>query len=424
MYFANIETESYTAEDVLFFIRIKGKQHFFNEIYGKQVMERLFGHINNHHTISEYKNAHHHINLDKFSITDLTSSDYEIYYECIHTEIPSIITRCRGLREISYSEAKELILLACKFFVDFFDSHKYRLVVIHIIDNYVLDVMYRVAKHKGIQVLCLSEWVVENYRRHTIYGELIPFREPLEDEVIRIASFFQKKEKCFWLRGVDRFNRIRHTLYLIMRYWILFISRYLICYRLLGDRSYEYRFAHVWHTKLRYFFISQYFTKINARFIEANLQRLIMVPLHYFPEANVDYWMTDYIHSDYYTSLYEAVSFFRDRGFILIIKEHPFFLYQRDPEVYKRLVKYKNVHLIDPMSDYAYLLDLVQMVMVWHGSMGIEALMSGKKVVCFDKNYYSQDLIPDYRHFELAKSLTELEQQEFIRSLLRGVQEI
>lgn len=424
MYFGNTDTSAYTEEETLFFIRIKGKKHFFDMIYGKHVIDHLFGHIKEHHTISEYRNALHYIDLNKFNITDLTPTDYDVYYACIHEELPSIIVRCRGLREIKYSEAKELVLLTCKFFVDFFSTHHYRLFVIHIIDNYVLDVMCRVAHHMDIKVLCVSEWIVEFYRRHTLYGELIPFREPPEDEVLRIEAFFQNAEKCFWLRGVDRWNRVRYALYLMARSWVLYVNRYLIRYRLFGDRSYECRFANVWYKGPKYLFISQYFTKITEDFVDANIDRLIVVPLHYFPEANVDYWMTDYRHADYYTSLYEAVSFFRRREIIVLIKEHPFFLYQRDPDVYKNLLKYDNVRLIDPMSDSAALLDRVQTVMVWHGSMGIESLMVGKRVIAFDKNYYSQNFIPAYRNFEHARPLTETEQREFIRGLLRGVQEI
>jgi len=424
MKFANIETEAYSEKETLFFIRIKGRKHFFEKIYGKRVMERLFGHIKNHHTISEYPNAMHHIDLNRYTVNDLTPSDYDVYYACIHEELPSIIARCRGLRAIDLSEAKELVLLACKFLIEFLRVNDYRLVVIHIIDNYVLDVMNRVARHMGIKVLAVSEWLIEYYRRPTLYGEFVPFREPPEEEVLRIVEYFRNKNKCFWLRGINRQSLIRMALYLMVRYWLLYAGRYLIRYRLLGERSYECRFANVWYIGPEFLFVSKYFNKLSNEFLDLNKDRLIVVPLHTFPEANVDYWLPDFRHADYYASLYEAASFFRSKGYFLLIKEHPGFLYQRDPKVYQRLIQFENVRLINPTSEDAALLDRVQTVMVWQGSMGIEALMEGKKVICFDRNYYSHDFIPEYRDFEQAKPLTADQQHEFIRNLLRGVQEI
>ena len=422
MKFANIETKRYSQDETLFFIRIKGKKQFFEKIYGKSVMSRLFGHITSPHTISEYSNADHHINLNRYDFSDLQSDDYDVYYACIHKDLCSIIARCRGLRDLPFNEAKKLVLLACKYFSDFFQTHQYRLLVIHTIDNYVLDVMYRVACKCSIEVICPTEWFIKGYYRQTFYGEAIMHREPTDDEINSVEQHFVQRKKAFWLDGMGRLNRLHYAMYLLVRYRILYIIRYLIRYRLLGDLSYEYRFANVWPMKLRNFFVGRYFDHLHEPQVSANLAQSVVLPLHVYPESNVDYWLEDYRHADYYSGIFETLSFFRGKGITVYVKEHPGFLYQRDPSVYRQLKEFKNVRLIDPFSSSSPLLDKIPLVLVWLGTMGIEALMHGRKVVVFGSYYYSQGRLLNYRDFERAHPLDDAGRRELIHSLLSGVE--
>jgi hypothetical protein len=422
MAFANIETKLYSQDETLFFIRIKGKNQFFEKIYGNSVMKNLFGHIANPHTISEYRNADHHINLNRYDLSDLQSGDYDIYYNCIHKDLSSIIARCRGLRELPFNEAKKLVLLACKYFSDFFQSHQYRLLVIHTIDSYVIDVMHRVARKCSIEVICPTEWFIQGYYRQTFYGEAMMFREPTDDEINTVEQHFVQRRKAFWLNGMGRLNRLRYAMYLLVRYMVLYVIRYLICYRLLGNLSYEYRFAYVWPMNFRNLFVGRYFDHLQEAQVSTNLEQSVVLPLHVYPESNVDYWLEDYRHADYYSGIFETLSFFRSKGITVYVKEHPGFLYQRNPIVYRQLKKFKNVRLIDPFSSSSPLLDKIPLVVVWLGTMGIEALMHGRKVVVFGSNYYSQGRLLNYRDFERARPLDDSGRRELIHSLLSGVE--
>ena len=91
MRYGGIETDKFTEEEVLFFIRIKGKDHFFNEVYSKPVINELFGHLMNHRTISEYPNADHYIDLKKFSWENFNTQDFTIFNKKIKPDLSSII---------------------------------------------------------------------------------------------------------------------------------------------------------------------------------------------------------------------------------------------------------------------------------------------------------------------------------------------
>ncbi len=422
--YSGMETTDYADGEVLFFIRIKGAEHFFNVIYGRATVERLFGHLRQRPTLSEYPNATHVIDLSTVQIADLVTADYDVYRACVHEDLAAVIARCRGLRDIPYAEARTLVLRVTRWAHEFFRAHPYRLFVIHIIDNYVLDVLVRVARHLGVEVMVLSEWFIQPYRRQTLYGEMVARREPSDEEVAQIVEHCSQPRKVFWLDGMDRANRVRFFFYLYFRFKWLYLIRYLIGYRLRGNEAYEYRFAHTWTVRLRNLFIHRYFRTVTEQEVEAAPEQFVLIPLHTFPEANVDYWMTDWRDADYYSSLFEVLSFFRDEGLTVLLKEHPGFVYQRDARVYRDLAAFANVRLIDPFSRSTAALNRVPLIVAWHGTMGIEGIMQGRRVALFDDTYYNGGVLPTYRQYRQAAPIPPAEREAFIRRLLRGVEPV
>jgi hypothetical protein len=424
MRYGGLDTTDYRDGEVVFFIRIKGAEHFFRAIYGEATLARLFGHLQHRPTLSEYDNADHVIDLGGVGLVDLTPEDYDVYRSCVHMDLGPVIARCRGLRDIPYAEARALVLRMTRWARLFFESQSYRLLVIHVIDSYVLDVLVRVARHLGRDVIVLSEWFIQPYRRHTFYGEKHATRRPEPDEVQRIVEYCERPRKVFWLAGVDRINRLRAFVYLYFRYKWLYLTRYLWRFRILGREAYEFRFANSWAVRLRDVFVHRLFSSVTEAEIRDAPDRFVLIPLHTFPEANVDYWMTDWRDADYYSSLYEAVSFFRAEGLTVLLKEHPGFIYQRDARVYQTLTAFDNVRLIDPFSTSVRALDLVPLIMVWHGTMGIEGIMQGRKVVVFDDTYYNDGTLPTYRDYRRAAPMPPERRAEFISRLLGSVESV
>ena len=415
----NIETSDYSENEILFFIRIKGKKHFFENIYTNIVIESLFGHVKNFHTISEYPNANHHIDINKIKIEEFEYSDIKFFNENIKMDVASIIFRCRGLREIPFAESKELIIKVTKYWNNFFRNHNYKFVVIHIIDNYVLDIMYRVAKFYKINVIALPEFFIKDYRRPTIYGESIFQRTPSLEEIESIQIFLMSNKKSFWLDHVSIFQNLKLALYIFLSYHIRYVYRYIIGYKLSGNLSYEYRFANLLpKISIKNFFINNYFSKIDDNEIINTCKSSVYIPLHVFPEANVDYWIKDHLDSDYYNTIFEVITFFKEKNINIYIKEHPGFLFQRNVEFYKKITKFSNVKLISPFDKKVSLLDKIETLLVWHGSAGIEAIVRDKKVIVYDNNFYSSNFLPSFKDYNNAKVFSDLEKKQFIANFL------
>lgn len=412
---------SYKDEEVLFFVRTKKRERFFNATYGNEFVDTCFPQIKKFYTISEYRNAIHYIDLNQYQIADLDSEDYNIYYSCVHNDLASIIWRCRALRNIPFAEAKDQVFRVLKFFNTFFQENNYKLLVIHIIDNYVIDIMCRVAGVYSIDVLSPLKWFAKGYYGHTLRGELNVYRQPEDCEIKELIDYFSKGGKSFRLDSLTRTKMMSYAIRMYFRQPGRYLVRNVVCAKLLQSKAYEHKFPKAYNKiRLGNFFINRYFDTATQHWIDENDSQLMLLPLHVFPEANVDYWLNDEAHSDYFSSLFEVISFFRDQGIQLVIKEHPGFIYQRATSIYRQLKQFQNVILVDPFSEASRYVERISTVLVWHGSHGVESLMQGKKVVAFDSNYYSFDYIPPYKEYQKAKALNNQQKIELAGKLLSG----
>jgi hypothetical protein len=422
MQYYDINTKEFNDQNTLFFIRKKGKKDFFKNVYNYKVLNQLFPHFETFKTISEYPNADYYINLNKVKIQHLTTNDYEIYNDVIKCNLSKIIFKCRGLRGIAFEEAKELTLICSKFWINFFENYNYKLIVIHIIDNYVLDILYRIANVKGVKIIVLSEFFVYGYRRHTIYGEINKHENPIESNISDFINYFEKKEKSFWLNGFNNTHNLKLFTYLYFSYYARYIIRYIFNFKILGRINYDYRFAHlIGRIQIKNIFSLTLFNSLNISELNINKENTAYLPLHIFPEANVDYWINNEADSDYYSSIFEVLTFMKEKNVTVYIKEHPGFLFIRDYEFYKKIKLYPNVRLINPFDKNCSLLERIDNILIWHGSAGIEGLMQNKNVYVYDYNYYSYEYLQTIKNFGKKIDFSIEKKQKFIEKILHGV---
>ncbi|MCM1213736.1 MAG: hypothetical protein NC548_04350 [Lachnospiraceae bacterium] len=158
--------------------------------------------------------------------------------------------------------------------------------------------------------------------------------------------------------------------------------------------------------------------------IEKN-SKTVLLPLHLAPEATVEYWCDRVEFALYEESILKIVSE-ASKEVVLVIKEHPAMFLRRDLEFYRELKKYENVHLIHPYDNSNELLEWIDNVAVYTGSVGVEALFRGKRVFTFTDNYYS-DLHPNiYKIDKIDRSIfdypvVDYSNEKFMSDLLQGM---
>jgi hypothetical protein len=407
-------------DEVLFFIRIKGKKQYFNLFYPNTFLKE-FKSLNTYRTISEYtKDADIVIDFSKYSMADIRTRDYEIIDQVLN--IDDVIKRCRGLRAISMHEARALVFFCSKFFIEFFEGNpKLKLIVAGCVDNYVMDIMFKFAEHYSVQCLGITDFFLfPKYKLVTNYGEANEFYEPTENEIDDVlGGLLNKKTSPL---AISSFKAYKNAFRYFISYHYRFLIRYCFFYKICGRLGYEYRFApylKAFHTLRQLLQTNFYFHHFDIEFIKRNKDRIVYIPLHWYPEATIDYWTDHPDKANYFESIYKVVRFFQDKGLTVVLKEHPAFFLCREIDFYKMIRKFDNVILLNPFVRTQNLLDCINNVVVWNGSTGIEALMIDKDIYCTTESYYSHNALPYYTEFGNPRKFSIEDKRMIVKGILK-----
>lgn len=419
MVFNGLHLENLEDHEVLFFIRIRGKKSYFNDVYGAKFLS-LFKSVKSYRCISEYsKDADFHIDLNSVPRDYLYEHEYNALIKL--SSIDEIIKRCRGLRAISYEEASKLIARAYLFFEKFYDTHRHlKLVVTGAIDNYVMDLMVSVGESKGVHFIGLTGSLMSpEYQLSTVRGELSDWSNVDADEM---DAFKDKIISNINGCGVPSLKKlIFSNLYNYASYHYRFVVRYLFKYKLLNRLEYEYRFAPFLYgfKSIKQIFAAFKYLKDDEH-VFSKQEKKVYIPLHWYPEATTDYWMHSLYHVEYLASVLNTVRLLQEKGYTVYAKEHPHFLLARESSFYKAL-KEQGCLLISPFVCTKKMFDQMDLVVVWNGSTGIEALLFNKTVYKVVNSYYGDGLIPDLNSSVNLNESVETDAQKIAEKCIEKV---
>jgi Capsule polysaccharide biosynthesis protein len=391
MIIGGVDLAELNDEEVIFFIRIRGKKSYFHSVYSENFID-LFANVRKFRCISEYaRDADIRIDLRTADRDWLTREEYDELVGI--ADIQDVIRRCRGLRAIGYDEAIRLIYRCFLFFDRLFkEEKKLKLVVTGAVDNYVMDLMHRVGTSRGVKFIGVTDsFMSPEYKLITVRGELGNLAEVDPAEVDRVHEVL--KGRMTAPSNPSRRQAYFSAAYDLGSYLYRYVMRYLLRYKLMGDVGYEYRFAPMLHKFHSLGQIRATFKLGSFDFSAPHKGKLAYIPLHFYPEATTDYWIHDPFHVNYATSVTDTVRNLVTMGYTVIVKEHPAYYLARGLEFYRALERQGAV-LLDPFVPTKRLLEEVDLTVVWNGSTGVEAIINKRPVVKITNSYYGDGLIP------------------------------
>ncbi len=364
----------------------------------------------NYFVVSDYPIGDFYIDLEKYDISDLTSIDWELINKLI--DIKDVVFKDRLLRNIDLLEAKELILKVAKNAIELFSTKKFSYLIVHPVDNYVMDVFIRIAKFYGCEVSGISAFFVKGYKRITVYGEHNSYRIVDNDEVQNLKKILTTKFKSYMVSS--KYKALYQSLLYYFKYKLKYLLFYVIKHKLLKDKEYDYACTPYSATvdKINKLFPFKYFTNT----IYSVAEKSIYIPMHYHPEATIEYWSDSIENVDYITSLVEAVRYFSDNGWEVYLKEHPAMCFKQDISLYKKLIKINKVFILNPFLETSNIINKFDNILIWTGSTGIEALVNNKTVYFASSNYYYDK--KSNEKYEKVCFEEENEKDEFLRRIL------
>lgn len=388
--------------------------------YGENIAKKYLN-VADFDRISEIdKNVTHYIEVDKYNYYDFNTEDFQIFNQVI--DLPLIIRNERVFRyELPYYQAIELVYGCTKYCIELFKNNHYDILLTHIVDEFVVDIIVRVAQYFNIQVIgyCANSYD-SNYMQITVRGEYMKVREPTESEVNTFLALLTEKNSKPYVKPKSMVYKGIAKYYFI--YKIKFLYHYLLRYKLLDDKSYRNMMtrADTYPRKLKDIFLApSYFYTSIAQLPLLDKNKIVYIPLHYHPEATTDYWIKDPNYLTYYPSLIKVIRFYSDRGFTIFVKEHTASYMQRDIKLYDAISKIPRAYLVSPFVTTYEVLEVVEYVVVWTGTTGVEAIMQNKKVIlAAGETYYSFNKLSKIGEEESATIPTDEEKRTLARHIL------
>ena len=356
---------------------------------------------------------------------------YDEKNEAISTEFlkykDDIIQRCRFLRSLDSNLAFSLALRFWNAMMKLFDSEDISAVFQPMVDEYTLDIMERVSSLHNVPVVSFVGHFFGDYFRVTSRGELNILRDSIDKKEIDAVcskvlepifkpSFERMKEKSQFQVLVTYLRRrlIEDAYYPLMK----IVER--------DPLNYHYNTYILKGSGLDFVSPKRYNQFSTLEDLKRlNRETMTYLPLHMIPEATTDYWCDDWRMTRYEKGICSLLDR-SDPKINFIIKEHPSMDGWRSPSFYIELSKRENVYLLKPHENSNQILDLVDNVVVHTGSVGVEALMRGKRAFCLTNNYYS-NLHPNAIRVnaltakQLVDPITEYDSNLFVEDLLKGL---
>ncbi|UIP87266.1 MULTISPECIES: hypothetical protein [Pseudomonas] len=299
-----------------------------------------------------------------------------------------VIVRCRLLRRLPRDVANRHLLAMFEAISASFDKYKPCLVLSLTVDSYVIDLLRIVSRLRGVPFVGFIGTFVNGYYRVSARGE------STKGNSVDVLAIEELRDRLLGANYTPSFNKksVSRPRYSLLRRWAANLARvpYFFAKRLVSGDYYNY---HYWASHL---ISSDHFHLVPPsdpgradweQVLERSGLPTLYIPLQMFPECTVDYWCSNADVISYYDTLFEVIDRLSVK-FSIVVKEHPSVFGSRPAWFYKKL-KSSAVIIAPTFVASNALVEKVDAVLVWTGSVGFEALLRGKAVFGLARPFYA-----------------------------------
>jgi hypothetical protein len=343
------------------------------------------------------------------------------------------IARCRFLRTALKTRAIIMLRSMQKAWGEVLDDHEPIAVLSEAIDSYVISTLENACAARGIPFFGFVTSFINGYCRVTRYGELGTFRAVDGNEVAAAHNLLTDidYQPAFL---PDTLSQKKAVLKAWSKNWARFLTS---SAKLIKAANRERNhFVGAFHTSRANLHLWPRFDIGDldwSQRIKKTQRPAIFVPLQFVPEATIDYWCEGVELIKHDNVLADFIGR-HQRKFQFVIKEHPNAQGLRTPRLYDRLKKFENVVFAPTMTPVQQVINHVEAVLTWTGTVGFQAALQGKPVFNFCRAYYiagrffkvidlTESAVSITKHIELVSSqpISEAEQMDLVAHTLSGL---
>lgn len=302
-----------------------------------------------------------------------------------------VILRCRLLRNIAESEAKKLVICMWQAIDVIYNKFKPELGIGLTIDSYVIDLLKLRLEYAEKPYLGIIVSFVNGYFRLTARGE---YKKQYSASVVEVDKTYESllvnEDVPHFLQPVKSISKqnkriVVNNIKAKLRYY--FFSLKLL---FSSDKfNYHYLVNKVGGMQSKDMNLNLLTPVWQTLYKDNNKKEIkLFLPLQYFPEATVDYWVPEVKYIDYEATLNDFLSECSKLNVTVYVKEHPAILGLRPKGFYKQVLACDCVKLVPSFVDSKDIIKNTDATVVWTGSAGFEAALRGKPVIHLGKPYY------------------------------------
>ena len=317
-----------------------------------------------------------------------------------------IILRCRVLRSIDRKVALRMIGAMTLAIERVFDELDPDLVVTFTVDRYVMDVMDRAARARGVDFLEMTTSIIPDEVVFMRRGQPVWLHESPNDDVEAAVRVLSKSDFLpTYVREAKRFSRVRF--WRVFSYYAL-RGAFFNIWRFLKRDRYNVHYldalkslnhkVRIWDASV----LGLLDRNWERRLAEVPRDRRVFVGLQLFPEASMDYWLKSpgmLAHDDVLVRYCEVLG---RAGYHFFVKDHPLQFGFRQRDLFERLSSLPFVTLIPYDVPANLLIEMCAVSITFTGTIGFQAALAGRCSVVTDPYYASGN------HFIHVRSVEEI----------------
>jgi len=314
-----------------------------------------------------------------------------------------IILRCRSLRSLDRDLAMKMIGAMAQAIESAFDRFDPKLILTFSMDRYVIDVMERVARARGIDLLEMTASIIPDQVIFHRRGHLVPLRDPSVEELNEAVDILCTESFApVYVRNANKFSS--------RRFWQVF-----------GYFVVRGAFFNVWRFLKRDPFNVHYIDALKrlkhkvrpgdvavlgllqkdwqARLDAIPKDRRVFCGLQLFPEASLDYWLRSHdmlAHDDVVVRYCEVLG---EAGYHTFVKDHPLQFGFRRRELFERLTKLPSVTCVPYEVPASYLIERCDVSVTFTGTIGFQAALAGLCSIVTEPYYAAEEHYLHVRNF-------------------------
>jgi hypothetical protein len=318
-----------------------------------------------------------------------------------------IILRCRVLRSIDRGLALRMIGGMTQAIERAFDELDPDLVMTFTIDRYVMDVMERTARARGIDFLEMTTSIIPDEVMFMRRGRPVWLREPAAEDVEAAVQLLCKADfSPTYVRNLKKFSTGRF--WRVYGYYALRGAFFSVWRFLKRDRYSLHYMDALKRLKHKVGFadvavLALLDSSWQSRLAEVPRERRVFLGLQLFPEASMDYWLKSVdmlAHDDVLVRYCEVLG---AAGYRTFVKDHPLQFGFRQRELFVRLSRLPSVTLVPYDVPANLLIEKCAVSVTFTGTIGFQAALAGLCSVATDPYYATE------KHFLHIRSVDEID---------------